>query len=134
LSAIDSCGVTATTVLGGALAIPDAVLADLPKPTRLSGPDRYETCRLIAEASLAAGFSDEAVYLAIGANFPDALSAGAASAARGIPVLLVRDPLPAPAITYATDHAGVLWEVIPVGGTVVVPESVVTAFKDVLTD
>lgn len=131
-AALDACGVTSTVVLGGTAAIPATVAAALPSPTRISGADRYETCRLIAEASLSAGFSNQAVYLSTGANFPDALSAGAASAANGFPVLLVKDPLPAAATTYATDHAHTLWNVLPVGGTTVVPESVFTAFKQLL--
>jgi len=130
--AIEECGVTSTVVLGGTAAIPDSVAGALPAHTRISGVDRFETCRRIAEVSLDAGFDDEAVFLSTGANFPDALSAGVASAAYRAPVLLVKDPLPAAAATYATDHADSLWNIMPVGGTLVVPSAVLSAFRNLL--
>lgn len=54
--------------------------------TRLAGSDRYQTAIAIA-ASFAAGVP--VLYIATGANYPDALSAAPAAAAQGGPLLLV---------------------------------------------
>ena len=76
-------------VLGGQAAISDAVVKRLQEAHyvvfRLGGPDRYETATLIAEQGLE---SPNLVFEASGNDFPDALSAGAAAAARGGAVLL----------------------------------------------
>ena len=54
---------------------------------RLSGADRYATAAAISAASFSPGVP--IAYVATGANFPDALAAGAAAVRRGGPVLLV---------------------------------------------
>src|SRR5690606_19975872 len=53
--------------------------------TRLSGPNRYATA-----VSVAQRYSQgvDAVFVATGSNFPDALSAAAAAASMGAPLLL----------------------------------------------
>ena len=61
---------------------------------RIAGPDRYTTSALISASAFPAGAST--VYVASGANFPDALSAAALAGAAGGPLLLVtRDSVPA---------------------------------------
>ena len=58
--------------------------------TRLGGANRYETSRLIAQRMLDQGLATGSdLWVATGTNFPDALSAGAAAAGQGIPILLV---------------------------------------------
>ena len=78
-------------VLGGAGAISDDVLQDVADATgagveRWSGKDRYATAAVIS------GHVDSAdlVYVATGADFPDALAASARAGALDAPVLLVR--------------------------------------------
>ena len=56
--------------------------------TRLSGVDRYATAAAISAASFAPGI--DAVYIAAGTNFPDALSGAAAAGAKRDPLLLVQ--------------------------------------------
>ncbi len=58
-----------------------------PEMQRLSGADRYATAAAVSAASFSPGVP--VAYVATGANFPDALAAGAAAAERGGPVLLV---------------------------------------------
>lgn len=76
-------------VVGGESVVSKAVLdalAALAPVTRLWGPDRYATSRAIVDAV----WDDAAIaYLATGRDFPDALSASAAAAVAGGPVLLV---------------------------------------------
>lgn len=85
-------------VVGGTTAVSSAVEASLRTSgatvVRVSGADRYATS---AAVSLAA-FPDRAsfVHVADGESFPDSLSAGAAAAVRGGPLLLAqRTRLPA---------------------------------------
>ncbi|MCS5729974.1 ExeM/NucH family extracellular endonuclease [Herbiconiux moechotypicola] len=77
-------------VVGGASSVSPAVADSLglvAPVTRLEGADRYATSRAVAEAAFGADGAGVAV-LAAGANFADALSAGAAVGSAG-PVLLV---------------------------------------------
>jgi len=61
--------------------------------TRLSGADRYATAAAISGASFDAGV--EVVYVATGANFPDALAGAAAAGSEGAPIVLVtKDTIP----------------------------------------
>ncbi|MFF1571787.1 cell wall-binding repeat-containing protein [Leifsonia sp. NPDC058292] len=86
-------------VAGGAGVVSDAVLAQLAKlapkgAVRLSGIDRYATARAVALASF--GTTASTAYIATGLDYPDALSAGAAAGAQGMPVLLVNGTQSAP--------------------------------------
>ncbi len=58
---------------------------------RLAGEDRYGTAAAVSGWSYPTGAS--VVYVATGENYPDALAGGAAAAAEGAPVLLVRRDL-----------------------------------------
>ncbi|MEO6941866.1 MAG: cell wall-binding repeat-containing protein [Terrimesophilobacter sp.] len=72
--------------------ISEAVFTQLSKlaPTvRVGGVDRFDTSRLIAQATFAAGTTTTA-FIATGTMFPDALSASAAAGSLGAPVILVR--------------------------------------------
>ncbi len=79
-------------ILGGTGAVSSAVAAALDgytagSVTRLSGADRYATAAAVSRASFGTNVSN--VFVATGANFPDALSGSAAAGAQGVPVLLV---------------------------------------------
>ena len=76
---------------------PTETATPTPEPTppliRTGGADRFETSALISAAT----FDEDApvVYIASGANYPDALSAAAAAGAKDAPVLLVlKDEVP----------------------------------------
>lgn len=58
---------------------------------RLGGSDRYETSRMITQRliDLELVLPGTELWLATGRDYPDALSAGAAAAAAGMPILLV---------------------------------------------
>ncbi|EPR76640.1 N-acetylmuramoyl-L-alanine amidase [Leifsonia rubra CMS 76R] len=80
-------------VLGGPSVVSDGVVQVLETMAdaveRLYGADRYETSRLIAVAAFPVG-ATASVYLATGADFPDALSASSAAASLGAPLVLIR--------------------------------------------
>lgn len=86
------------TLLGGGAALSgdvEAALAQRGIPTRrLAGPDRVETAIAVADAL---GDVDE-VMVTTGFDFPDALSAGTAAAARGAAVLLTTPDVAHPSV------------------------------------
>jgi putative cell wall-binding protein len=71
--------------------VESALAAFAPTVTRVAGASRYETSRLIAERVLADGAitTGQPLWVATGAGYPDALSAGAAAASAGVLILLV---------------------------------------------
>jgi putative cell wall-binding protein len=83
-------GVRRTYAVGGSVVLPERVLAELPGAVRLAGDDRYATSVAVAgEVGRLGGRSLARIYLATGANFPDALPAGALAARQRGVVLLV---------------------------------------------
>jgi len=82
-------------IVGGTSAVSAGVMAAASayasnRTDRVEGENRYETSRRVAERMLAHGLAPgSGLWVATGANFPDALSAGAAAAAQGVPILLV---------------------------------------------
>ena len=80
-------------VLGGAVAISEAVSADLAQyasggVVRFGGQDRYDTSAEVSRLSVSA--PRPTAILASGVSFIDALAAGASAATIGAPVLLVQ--------------------------------------------
>jgi putative cell wall-binding protein/uncharacterized protein YkwD len=99
--------------------------------TRIAGADRFATSALISANAFPAGAST--VYVASGADFPDALSAAALAGAAGGPLLLVaRDSVPASILTelrrLSPDR------IVVAGGPGVVSEAVLTTLRTVTTN
>lgn len=108
-----------TLVLGGAEAVSDVVMAELPSPTRIAGPDRYRTALRAAELLLERGGTLGRVGIATGRDFPDGLAAGPALARTGNPLLLVDggDARMAEAVyAWLEERAGEIDEAIVFGG------------------
>jgi putative cell wall-binding protein len=91
-SALNVIHPASKVVVGGTAVISDAVQSAL-GATRLAGSNRYETSQKVGEATIASvPTADPArVWVATGANWPDALAAGPAAAASDA-VLLLTDP------------------------------------------
>jgi hypothetical protein len=91
--ALDRQGVTETVVVGGEAAVGVEVFAELEAgghaPRRVFGQDRYGTSAAVYAEGLAEGMDPAVVWLATGANWPDALVVGPAAAADGHTFLLV---------------------------------------------
>jgi SpoIID/LytB domain protein len=117
-------------VLGGRSAVSDAVLTAL-RPysvggaTRVAGADRYETAAQVA-ASFPQGVAT--VYVASGADFPDALAGAAVAAAGEQPVLLTAPgSLPKSTVDAITRLAPA--KVVVLGGTGAVSTAVEAQLK-----
>jgi type VII secretion-associated serine protease mycosin len=114
-------------LLGGASVVSSAVettLRDFTSGTvtRLAGGDRYATAAAISASTFSAGAS--VVYVATGSGFPDALTAGAAAARIGAPILLVEpNMVPAPTASELTRLNPD--EIVVMGGSSVVSDAVV---------
>ncbi|MDP2181781.1 MAG: cell wall-binding repeat-containing protein, partial [Actinomycetota bacterium] len=86
LQAIQATGLRSVTVVGGTSAVGPAVVRELEAAgitvERISGDSRYATAGALLEYAInAAWTTPEAVGVASGANFPDALGGGAAMGA-----------------------------------------------------
>ena len=112
-------------LLGGEAALNESVEESLATAgyavDRIAGTDRLSTAAAIAERVPPAG----RVYVATGANFPDALTAGAAAARLPAPLLLVGDELPSAARSVIEEQRPS--EVVIVGGSAVVDEGIADA-------
>ena len=110
-------------VVGGASAISDVMvsqLRDFADGTDFGGANRYDTAAFVATVF---GDSGKTVFIATGANYPDALAGGAAAGRLGGTLMLTsRDQLPAETID-AFD-----WlkpsRIVLLGGTSAISESV----------
>lgn len=120
-------------VVGGAGAVSDRVISAirdlLPKATveRISGGSRYETAAAVGR--LASDGADDA-FVATGANFPDALSAGPAAASLGAPLLLTAGSALSAATSQELQRRKPARTFV-VGGPGVVSESVVAEIRRV---
>ena len=118
-------------VAGGPGVVSDAVFTALRSYAgtvrRVSGIDRYETSRRIADDAFA---SAPRVYVSVGDAFPDAISAGGAAGALGAPIILV--PSGSTSLNSAT-RASIL-RLSPstariVGGAGILPDSFLTSMR-----
>ena len=122
---------TEIVVVGGEAVVPSASLPAAGEPGaptgRLAGTNRFHTAQVLADT----GWPDpvDTVFVATGANFPDALAGGAAASVEGAPVLLVDgDRMPAETDTALRRLAP--REIVVLGGTAVVPESMEATLRD----
>jgi len=122
--AVGAMSVTSATIVGGTSAVSTLAERGLNllgvTTTRLSGADRWATSAAVASHAVAAGMTGPP-WLASGANWPDAISAGpAAAASKGVLLLVAPTTLaasPASQTWLATHPSNV---VVAVGGPDVV--------------
>ncbi|MBW3665695.1 MAG: cell wall-binding repeat-containing protein [Actinobacteria bacterium] len=93
--ALASLNANTATVVGGPVAVSEAVETELGKlvsvQDRIAGSDRYETSAKAAEAGRRVGLSTSSTWFARGGDFPDALAAGPTAARAGGVMILVPD-------------------------------------------
>jgi len=126
--ALRAMNASTTIVLGGTGAVSERVVADLPAPLRLAGPDRYSTAKAIAEYSYSLGFSYSTTLVATGQNYPDALAAGPWAARLHAPLILTsRDVLPGASDAFVRSHCSSIERITILGGTGAVSEAVASS-------
>ena len=92
--ALKDLAVTSATIIGGPNSVSGEVEAQIEQEigsnaVRLWGATRYDTSKVVAEASIPAGLDPAIVYVATGRKFPDALTAGPAAVGRNAVLLLI---------------------------------------------
>ncbi|MBF4573359.1 cell wall-binding repeat-containing protein [Herbiconiux sp. VKM Ac-1786] len=116
-------------VLGGTAAIAESVVTSLKATaptTRIAGADRFAVSAAVSKAVFAP--NAPVVYVASGANYPDALSGGAAAGLKKAPLLLVT-PTSVPA-AIATELGRLKpAKIVMLGGTVSLSPAVEKALK-----
>ncbi len=126
---IERLGATDVFVIGGAMAVSDAVVAELSglvsgDVVRLGGSTRYETAQIVASETVAANPDwDGTAFVTTGQNFPDALSASPLAAYAGWPIFLSGPDGISAATQAVMDDMGVS-RLLLLGGAGVVPASV----------
>lgn len=112
--------VTATNAVGSTTKAFTVTVKPDPTPNldviRLAGVDRYDTGVLISQASFPIDGSADVVYVATGANYPDALAAGPAAAEENAPLLLTATAS-VPASVLAEIQRLAPDKIIVIGGT-----------------
>lgn len=104
-SQVAALGATASWVVGGTGALPDAAVAGLPGLERLAGRDRAATAAVVATRARGLGLSGPPV-IASGDRYPDGLTGGVyAGHARDAPLLITpRAQLPRPLMDWLAAH------------------------------
>jgi putative cell wall-binding protein len=116
-TAIDSIGPSETLVVGGVVAISEAVAAQMPNPTRVAGADRFETATLISEYACRYGLGFGATFVATGLDFPDALAVGPLNAKLGGSLVLATPTqLPPATEEFFINHCSSVETIHYVGG------------------
>ncbi|HUH06390.1 MAG TPA: cell wall-binding repeat-containing protein [Egibacteraceae bacterium] len=126
---LKALGATHVLLLGGTAAVSAEVEESLKglgyEVRRLAGTSRYDTSVAVASEALSRLEGEVPIVLASGANFPDALAAGALSAKLGAPLLLVpRENLNAIVGPRTFLETQPLTEGIIIGGTAAVTDEV----------
>ena len=85
---LESSFIAKTYIVGGPSLISDNVLNKFPNTERLYGSNRYETNKILLE-KFKNQLDFSKLFMATGANFPDALSGGALAAKSGNPMVLI---------------------------------------------
>ncbi|WP_346889093.1 cell wall-binding repeat-containing protein [Clostridium sp. UBA1056] len=113
---LDNQSITKSYVLGGTTAISDGVARSVVNPERLGGADRYETNEKIFNR-FKSDLSSSEMFMALGTNFPDALSASALAANKKSFVLLTNtSSVETPVMNIVTQNRNNISKMYIIGG------------------
>ncbi len=129
-AAIEDLGAEQALLLGGtaaiSLAIEQGLEADGVNAERLAGTDRWGTAAAIADFEIdRLGFDAATTYIASGFSLADALAGGPLASVTNSPIVLVAETsAPAPTARWIEDNAADIDEIIALGGTAVINDTV----------
>ncbi|MFD3157824.1 cell wall-binding repeat-containing protein [Haloimpatiens sp. FM7330] len=124
---IDSQNPSQVYVVGGTGVITDDTLKNISNKRRLSGKDRYETNVAVLNEFIS-DISLNKVYVASGANFPDALSGAALAAKNSSPIVLTSKAYNPTIADFTVSHRSSVTNVFSIGGTTIVPQDIVSEY------
>ena len=111
-------------VIGGSGVIADSVIKSIAGAERISGADRYATNLAIVN-KFASEFDLSNIYLATGANYPDAICGSALAGKEKAPIILVKNSNTADQRTFINTIRSKLQKVKILGGAGVITENTV---------
>lgn len=127
---ISTYAISEALIVGGVGAVSATVEGKLPDPVRIGGADRYETATLLGEYATRFGLGYQDVFVATGADFPDALAVGPLAARlNGTLVLATRDTVPVATGAFVASHCSSITMLYYVGGSGVVGPAVRAAIE-----
>ena len=136
IARIKALKATKAYILGGKGAVPDSVTAQLGKLNisivRLSGSDRYKTAVKIANKIGSLGTQKpETIFAVCATSFPDAVSASAAAAVNGAPIIYIKPngTIDASTANYLGSMQGTVLKIYVVGGESTVPDTALKALR-----
>lgn len=113
---LNSKNITKTYVVGGSGIISDALFKTFKNPERLGGTDRYATNEKIFNR-FKSSLNISQMYLALGTNFPDALSVSAlASKNSSFVILHSNSEVKAPTMNLVTQNRNSINKIYVIGG------------------
>lgn len=113
---LNSKNITKTYVVGGSGIISDALFKTFKNPERLGGTDRYATNEKIFNR-FKSSLNISQMYLALGTNFPDALSVSALAAKNSSFVILhSNSEVKAPTMNMVTQNRDSINKIYVIGG------------------
>lgn len=131
--ALKDLGIESVALMGGEDVIPahnvEWFAEQNYKIQRYAGDTRYDTCKEIANWSLTLGMGVKTIALAVGENFPDALTIGPLAAKNKAPLILVREFVPKSIEEWVSQNKGKINTLYIAGGPDVVSEDVVSQIK-----
>lgn len=138
-TAFTTLAVTEVAAVGGTAVIDNAVTTAIgalgPVVSRMAGGNRFDTSRIVADATLQSGASSSRIWLATGLDWRDALVAGPAAATHSAVLLLVDglNPNGSPSTSnFVSANAKRLTELVLVGGGTTVSSATVAKLTQAL--
>lgn len=123
-------GITHTIITGGADVVPSGIenwfKTNGYDPVRLGGETRYDTCKLIADYGLSYfSMSSNVIAVAVGENFPDALTVGPLAGKSRASLLLTRETfIPKATKDFIEANKSNIYQLLVAGGPDVVSDKV----------
>ncbi|MCH3965054.1 MAG: cell wall-binding repeat-containing protein [Clostridium sp.] len=125
-------GITKSYVAGGDGVVSDSILNSLPGGERLGGTDRYETnSKVIREFADELDFSN--IFVASDSKFPDSLTGSALAAKKKSAVVITAQSVSSYTKDLFKDLLNKNTKIIALGGSAVLPDSVISQLKDAIT-
>lgn len=115
---------SSSILVGGKGVVSDSVKNQLPRATRISGKDRYDTAAKVAEKYYS---SSNSTVIATGESYADALTGSVLAAKKGSPVMLVQSNNVPSSVKSTVDKLGINQFTI-IGGTSVISEKAQSLF------
>ncbi|WP_446898613.1 cell wall-binding repeat-containing protein [Clostridium sp. LBM24168] len=124
--------ITKTYIIGGSGVVNDSVLNSLPGGQRLGGIDRYDTnSKVIRE--FVSEIDSSNIYVASGDRFPDSLTGSVLAAKRKNAIVITSQPASSHTKNLFTDLLNKGTKIVSLGGSAVLPDSLISQLKDVIT-